>query len=495
MNEPITIPGYTVHELLGKGGMASVYLATQESLGRRVAIKVLSEFGDEHAETRFFTEARTIASLNHPRIVTVFDVGHLENGLPYLSMEYLGGGDLSQLKNQALVPRHALELVKQVAEGLSVVHNKGIIHRDIKPANILFREDGSVALSDFGIAKDLSVDTELTQAGVSVGSPSYSSPEQIYGQQLDARSDIYSLGVVLLEMLSGSNPYKGKNYAETVVNHTQKPLPDLEEIDRDCRAVLRRMLARDPDNRYGSVSELIDDINAILTRAPEQDEAATAFRPAATPGAGLQTNLQDQARSLLQQLAGNRIIIAVSATVALALIVILLSYETETDREIKRLLEQADASLEQDQLITPEFENARYYYNQILVLDPGNGDAEDGLEEVNELLVERYLQLASTRFEETRLSRPKDDSAVFYYNQALALEPDNESAQEGLARVTEEYLRLAREAFNKKRYDEGLGYVRSGLALEPEHALLLELHEQYKDKGSALKRILNNVFN
>ena len=473
--------------------MASVYLATQESLGRQVAIKVLSEFGDAHAETRFFAEARTIAALNHPRIVTVFDVGHLADGRPYLSMEYLEGGDLTKLKDQTLGVQYALELIKQVAEGLSKVHQKGIIHRDIKPANILFREDGSAALSDFGIAKNLNVDTELTQAGISVGSPSYSSPEQIYGQELDARSDIYSLGVVLLEMLAGHNPFKGGNYAETVVNHTEKTGPNLSGLDQDCQKLLRKMLAKDPNDRYDSVIDLIQDINDLLARlatvSVDEDEA-TAFRSAATP------NFQHAFSSQLSQLIKQkRALIAVAGSLLLILMIVLFSYESETDKEINRLLDLAETSLDQDKLIAPEFDNARYYFNQILVLDPGNGDAEDGLEEVDERLVERYLKLASARFEETRLSRPKDDSAVFYYKQALALEPDNESAREGLARVTAEYLRLAQEAFNKKRYDEGLGYVRSGLELEPEHALLLELQTQYKDKGSALKRILNNVFN
>lgn len=494
MSEPVTIPGYTVHQLLGKGGMASVYLATQESLGRQVAIKVLSEFGDEHAETRFFTEARTIAALNHPRIVTVFDVGHLADGRPYLSMEYLEGGDLTKLKDQALGIQYALELIKQVAEGLSKVHQKGIIHRDIKPANILFREDGSAALSDFGIAKNLNVDTELTQAGISVGSPSYSSPEQIYGQELDARSDIYSLGVVLLEMLAGRNPFKGGNYAETVVNHTEKSAPDLSDLDQDCQQLLRKMLAKSPNDRYASVVELIRDINDILGRlaAVSTDEnEATAFRSAASAPASLDV-FSNQLSELTKQ---KRSLVVVGGSLLLILMIVLFSYESEADKEINRLLDLAGTSLDQDKLIAPEFDNARYYFNQILVLDPGNGDAEDGLEEVDERLVERYLQLASARFEETRLSRPKDDSAVFYYKQALALEPDNESAQEGLTRVTAEYLRLAQEAFNKKRYDEGLGYVRSGLELEPEHALLLELQTQYKDKGSALKRILNNVFN
>ena len=278
MSEIIAIPGYTVHHLIGKGGMASVYLATQESLNRQVAIKVLADFGDPSAEERFFTEARTVAALSHPHIITVYDVAHLKDGRPYISMEYLAGGDLDRLKGQAVEVRYALELIRQVAKGLDTVHKKDIIHRDIKPANILFREDGTVALSDFGIAKDLSVDTELTQAGISVGSPSYSSPEQIYGKRIDQRSDIYSLGVVLLELLQGNNLYKGGNYAETVINHTERSIPGLSALENQHQILLGKMLAKLPEQRHQTVADLIRDIDSLLDMATDDDNDQTKLR-------------------------------------------------------------------------------------------------------------------------------------------------------------------------------------------------------------------------
>ena len=487
MSETITIPGYTVHHMIGKGGMASVYLATQESLDRQVAIKILADFGDPNAEERFFTEARTVAALNHPHIITVHDVAHLEDGRPYLSMEYLPGGDLDRLKGKAVGMRYALELIRQVAQGLDSVHKKGIIHRDIKPANILFREDNSVTLSDFGIAKDLSVNTELTQAGVSVGSPSYSSPEQIYGQQLDQRSDIYSLGVILLELLLGSNPYKGENYASTVVNHTERPIPDLAMLQRPCRALLSKMLAKQPEQRHQTAADLISDIDALLDMASE-DADQTTLRPAPRRLKATSNRLQWPNK---YQKSG---LILLSLLIAI-LVLFKVTYKSETDRKIDAMLEQAETHLTDNQLIVPEFDNARYFYNQILTLEAENDDALDGLKDIDERLVERYLRRAAERFEKTQLNRPKGDNAIYYYRQALAIEPDNEAALTGLQRVVTEYIALAKKSFNRKDYGMGLRHARTGLELAPDNQELLELNKKYKHKSNALKRFINKVFN
>lgn len=482
-NELPLIPGYTVHELLGKGGMAAVYLATQQSLNRKVAIKILMDFGDEKAEQRFFYEARTVAALHHPHIIVVHDVARLADGKPYLAMEYLPGGDLTRLKGQPQTVDYALDLVRQVAEALGVVHQKGIVHRDIKPANILFRHDGSVVLSDFGIAKELALDTEMTTAGVSVGSPAYSSPEQIFGETLDPRSDIYSMGVVLLELLMGRNPFKGANYAETVVNHTERALPELAPLREDCQALLSRMLAKDPDGRYPTVEAMLQDLNLALSRSTGD---ATALRPAATrPSSGVP--------ALMPLLGGNKTIAGVLAGLVLVVVLFLSLYESPADKEIKHLLQQAELRIDSGNLIEPEFENARYFYNQVLTIDPDNDDAQDGLADINALLVERYLALGAERFEQKRLGAPQGDNAVFFYRQVLDLDSGNRAAHEGLQRVVQEYTTLANEAFNKKDYAAGLRYVSAGLDVAPDNADLLALKAQYKNMSNPLKRFFNNV--
>src|SRR5690606_15140576 len=213
----ITIPGYDIHGRLGKGGMAEVYLATEQALQRKVALKVLSQ-GDDDFSQRFIKEGHIVASLQHPSIVTIYRIGQLSDGRHFFAMEYLPGGDLGQYRGTALEPAHALRIIRQIASALAMVHGKGLLHRDIKPGNILFRGDGTAVLTDFGVAKELQFDNELTQSGIAVGSPAYISPEQAQCQALDARSDSYSLGVLLQEVLTGCNPVRGTYYHLSLVN-------------------------------------------------------------------------------------------------------------------------------------------------------------------------------------------------------------------------------------------------------------------------------------
>ena len=233
------IPGYSGLRLLGVGGMARVYLATQESLGRQVALKVLTGRDDGSRYQRFLNESRIIASLNHRNVVTIYDVGTVE-GRPYISMEYLEGGDLERrLHNGALTADDAVALAEAIADCLTFVHAHGVIHRDIKPANILFHTDGTPILTDFGLAKQQSADSRLTIDGTTVGTPYYLSPEQADCQPVDGRTDIYGLGVILYEMLTGAKPYEGPSAMATILAHITEPIPSLppalaryQELDR-----------------------------------------------------------------------------------------------------------------------------------------------------------------------------------------------------------------------------------------------------------------------
>ena len=284
-DKQLEIPGYTVLRFLARGGMAEVYLAEQKSLGRKVAIKILDQAGhDAGFVERFFKEARLVASLNHPSIITIHDFGILDDKRLFLSMELMEGGDLDDKLVQAMQPAEAVRVLHELARALVFIHSKGIVHRDIKPANILFRLDGTMALTDFGVAKDAKDDVKLTRVGTTVGSPAYCSPEQAQGLDVDQRSDIYSCGVVFLEMLLGRNPYKADSYVTTSMNHIQMEIPRLGSELVRYQQLVDRMLAKQPQDRFESAEQLLaylDNPANFRTLAKLQGEATAVVRTAA----------------------------------------------------------------------------------------------------------------------------------------------------------------------------------------------------------------------
>ncbi|MDX1514070.1 MAG: serine/threonine-protein kinase, partial [Gammaproteobacteria bacterium] len=244
------IPGFKIKETIGQGGMATVYLAVQESLSRDVVLKVMSTSHSEGSNfvDRFMNEGRIIAGLQHPHIITIFDIGN-QDGRVWISMEYVNGGDLKSRIEMGMTPVEALELVVNLSSALDFAHKRGIVHRDVKPQNILFRRDGTALLSDFGIAKETQTDTELTSTGTILGSPFYMSPEQAEGMLVDGRTDIYSLGVMFYEMITGERPYPGDTAIKVIMQHIQSPVPKLPEEFARFQPLLERMMAKDRDDR------------------------------------------------------------------------------------------------------------------------------------------------------------------------------------------------------------------------------------------------------
>jgi len=236
--------------------MASVYLAEQESLARPVALKLLRKFDNASQALRFFNEGRIIASLEHRNIITIFDLGVVDER-HYLAMEFLQGGDLKQRINRGMTPSEAFDILETLGSCLSFVHQKGIIHRDIKPENILFRRDGTVVLTDFGIAKQMEADNTLTMDGTTLGSPHYLSPEQASCKTLDGRTDIYSLGIVFYEMLTGMKPFQGDSTLDIIIAHLTSEIPLLPLHLRYCQPLLARMIAQEADDRFASADDLV----------------------------------------------------------------------------------------------------------------------------------------------------------------------------------------------------------------------------------------------
>ena len=225
----IDIPGYRILRPIGEGGMASVFLAMQVSLEREVALKVMSPALAANAEfaRRFLVEGKITAKLQHPNLVTVYDIGS-HAGIYYLAAEYIPGGTLKdRIEDGGLSVGHILDIVSDIAQGLDFAHEKGFVHRDVKPGNVLFRNDGRVVLADFGIAKAMDGSNSSTVAGASIGTPDYMSPEQARGEPVDGRSDLYSLGTVLFEMLEGHPPYQSGDPFTVALMHVTHPVPTL----------------------------------------------------------------------------------------------------------------------------------------------------------------------------------------------------------------------------------------------------------------------------
>ena len=222
------IPGYELQRRLGEGGMATVFLAVQKSLDRRVAIKIMRRVtGDTTEEKRFINEGRTLARLPHPNIVGVYDIVQNED-INYIAMEFLEGGILNDRISEGLTLFDSIGIVVQLADALQFAHDHGIIHRDLKPANILFRNARTPVLTDFGIARLQSMDmTRLTQTGMMIGTPAYMSPEQAQGGSVDGRSDQYSLGVLFYEMLTKQVPFVGETPMQVAFAHVHNPPPAL----------------------------------------------------------------------------------------------------------------------------------------------------------------------------------------------------------------------------------------------------------------------------
>ena len=264
---------YKIVRKLGAGGMADVYLAEDQELGRRVAIKILNgrHANDDQFIERFRREAKNAAALNHPNIVSIYDRGEAEDTY-YIAMEYLDGRTLKELVvGRGPAPVNvAVEYARQILSALGFAHRHGIVHRDIKPHNVLVDREGRVKVTDFGIAR--AGTSQMTEAGSIVGTAQYLSPEQARGTEVDQRSDLYSLGIVLYELLTGQTPFDGDTPVEIAMKHLsatpQPPSQIRRDVPRDLDMVVMRALAKDPAARYQSADEMEADLERVLRGAP-----------------------------------------------------------------------------------------------------------------------------------------------------------------------------------------------------------------------------------
>ena len=259
----MAIPGYRILRKIRQGGMSTVYLAIQKSVDREVAIKVMSPSlsADPGFGSRFYREAKIVGRLSHPNIVSIYDVGSYKH-YNYIAMDFLPGAPLQEKIRQGISTGDALRIAGQIAAALDYAHRQGYVHRDIKPDNILFRTDGSAVLCDFGIARELATDLSMTRAGSVMGTPHYMSPEQAQGKTVDGRSDLYSLGVVLYEMLTGRLPYPGEEPVSVAVKHMSAPIPKLPGNLKPLQPLVDQLLAKKPSARFASGQALVEALDA-----------------------------------------------------------------------------------------------------------------------------------------------------------------------------------------------------------------------------------------
>jgi len=436
------VPGHRLVRPLGRGGMATVYLAIQSSLGRPVAVKILQAATDETI-TRFEQEARTIARLQHPHIVAIYEVGRTSDGRLYYTMPYLPNGDLSKVDLRDS-PSRIAAVIRALAGALGHAHKHGIVHRDVKPENVLFDQHRRALLTDFGIAR-ASDSLRVTREGATMGSSGYMSPEQARGQDIDGRSDLYSLGVVCYELLTGDLPFRGADALSTAIAHIEQPVPRLPPLKRAWQPLVDKALAKSPDARFQNAEEMIAALDAVDGRrtSPRPVVVPPPQRPKfrmphvtlprfALPRLALPRMQMPSPQTLRRYGPPLLVLLGVVAVSAAAL-----SWRTHSKRAASPAPSAPhQVTVAKDSVITPTgaipaaMINADATHPQIAV--PVEASSVDATQAAR---VTVLLAQADALFVRGHLTEPKKNSAAVHYLDVLTLEPDNPAARAGVGKI------------------------------------------------------------
>jgi serine/threonine protein kinase len=457
-----SIDGYKIKRELAKGGMATVYLAVQESFDRELALKVMAPelVADSTFAERFLREARIVAHLAHPNIISVYDVG-VSNNNYFLAMELHTGGDLASKIAGGISHSKAIDILRQIAGALKYAHTNGYVHRDIKPGNVLFSHHGHVVLTDFGIAKaadsstDLTQvkrvvgDSEMTKEGSIVGTPSYMSPEQARGRAVDGRADMYSLGIMLYEMLTRNVPYTSPDPFAVAIMHINEPVPRLPEEHAIFQDLLEKLLAKEPDERFQTGGELIEALDQLARKLslpkPAPEELRTMIvHPGEIPDAG--TPVRMDRRLQIGGLATG--LLALSAGIYFAVV--------PSDG-----IEEAAAAGGSELVDTRGSETPREI--------PETPVAGIGVAGSSEARIAQLLHDAQLAIQQNHLSSPPGDNALEKYQEVFELDPGNRAAREGQVQVADRYLELAKNAVRDRRVRSARRYVDKVAEFAPAH--------------------------
>ncbi len=463
------IPGHEIQRCIGQGGMATAYLARQTSLDRQVVLKVLDTATTDSPVTveRFLNEARMVASLQHPHIITIYDVGTADTDV-YISMEFVDGGDLKErLKEQVFAPAEAVDMITKIASGLAAAHAKGIVHRDVKPGNILFRGDGTPLISDFGIAKRLTGDADLTTTGMFVGSPNYMAPEQSDVGQIDGRADIYSLGVIFFEMLTCRKPYQSDSVIDVILKHKKDPVPELPAGLEGYQGLLNLMMAKDRNDRFRDAESLLHFIDRLAERGIIKTAAAIAQEPDFDITSEEQTPAETNVTRVSLRPGRSRklqpLLSAIAILCAVVYGVLILIERRLTEEAVPRVVPAAAtiAIISEDPWI------ASQAGSESVGLPGARGGKVAGA----------LLWLGTHSLNEYRLTAPPKDNAYYYFSRLLQMEPGSEDARQGLLGISERYVILAEREVAEGNHDQARSYITIGLQVNPKNERLLVLRD------------------
>ena len=478
----INIPGYTILKPIGEGGMASVFLAVQKSLEREVALKVMSPILAANAEfaSRFLIEGKITAKLQHPNLVTVYDIGS-HNGIYYLAAEYIPGGTLKErLAEGGLSVAEMLDITTDIAHGLDFAHQKGFVHRDVKPGNVLFRNDGRVVLADFGIAKAMDGSNSSTVAGASIGTPDYMSPEQARGEPVDGRADIYSLGTLLFEMLSGHTPYRASDPFTVALMHVTHPVPTLTEPHEWLQPLIDKMMAKQASDRYNSGAATAEAIQQLVAQAPEGVALHQSSGRKAGPGARLSGSAatQQRTRVSLSKEAERRSWLLPGAAAALLLIGVLgWMFWPKHETAPVEAPAQTGASVAQFEPPPAGGDAGGSTLSATFPNQPA-APAMDATEIENALTqADAYFARGSAPDGAGRqLTYPPDDSALYFYQRVLSTDPGNARAKNGIASLVAYYRGYSHMACEREQWGSCRIVAQVGLQIDPADEILVKIN-------------------
>ena len=500
MEGVLDFPGYSVMGVIGRGGMATVYRARQDMLHREVALKVLipALAADPANAQRFLQEARMLASLSHPHVVPVYDVGVTPSGKHYFSMQLLENGDFFQRLQRGVGEAELVRVLSAVADALAYAHARGYVHRDVTPANILFDSDDKPYLTDFGIARAMALTSRITASGLSVGTSHYMSPEQARGSEVDPRSDIYSLGVLCYEALTGKPPFEGEDGFAVAYSHVHDPVPPLPEPLAKWQPLIDRCMAKDPAERFQECGQFIEALRGIafaprapvakpprpitsteipavdhVVSFPDPDDAADPAKmaPALSPGAVASQALVPSDEEQDASDAQPAWLGPAAGVLGLLLVLGLFAWKPWERQAAAPLAADAAAGAVPAGAMDSGVENVTLNAVEAERVSASDDDvgldvsAMHGVQDPVETLLQQARQDLAAR----RYTSPPGRNALERYLLVQRFEPGNTDARAGIERVAGAYLLLADEHAGDDDPSMWLGYLQRAEELGKQH--------------------------